>query len=347
MKQFTRVKGISEVRRLPRINKIRLGVKVKKNKKDARCKHNGNELCMFCSYPKETDYFVVPPEVQKVYGEHPKELKIMFPVNDPEIFFPQAYKFYGMGKGVKCIGDGQYAREATDDGFKDKECPCQLLDVKKCNLRAHLLVILPDVNIGGVYQIDIGSFNSIVDINSGIDYVRGIVNIATGIDRIALLPLRLTREPKVTYGAGSAQTHYTLKLYAPEMNLAKLDTLRLQPRTVNFELPPAEDINPVFDDGPVIDDEPETTKPQITNGSERKKSEPEYETEPDTDNNEPPEGSVEWYFDQAKDFHDADTFKEWLKTNAIIVKGWSDSEQNEFRTVCDNKMKALKELVTA
>ena len=56
--QFTKIKGLSDKRRLPRLGKIRLGVKAISQK-------SGKE------YPKETDYFVCPPEVQAVYGEKP------------------------------------------------------------------------------------------------------------------------------------------------------------------------------------------------------------------------------------------------------------------------------------
>jgi hypothetical protein len=55
---FTRIKDLSDKRRLPRLGKIRLGIKCKSVS-------TGNE------YPKEVEYFVCPPEVQKVYGEKP------------------------------------------------------------------------------------------------------------------------------------------------------------------------------------------------------------------------------------------------------------------------------------
>src|SRR5512136_631184 len=94
--QFTRIKDLSDRRRLPRLDKIRLGVKLKS-------KRTGKE------YPCETPYFVCPSEVQKVYGEKPTELDIMLPINDPEAVFPQRYIWYGSAKGAKCMGDGEKA----------------------------------------------------------------------------------------------------------------------------------------------------------------------------------------------------------------------------------------------
>jgi DNA replication protein DnaC len=49
----------------------------------------------------ETPYFVVPPEVAKVYGEKPTELKVKVPVNSLDVVFPRAYKYYGSSRGLK------------------------------------------------------------------------------------------------------------------------------------------------------------------------------------------------------------------------------------------------------
>ena len=57
--RVTSIKGM-EARRMPRLGKIRLGLKVKnKNAKPCDCV-NG---CFKCTHPVETPYFVVPTEV--------------------------------------------------------------------------------------------------------------------------------------------------------------------------------------------------------------------------------------------------------------------------------------------
>jgi hypothetical protein len=61
------IKGVTDVVRLPRLEKVRLGIKVQGDKNP---------------YPRPVDYFVCPPEVQKVYTEKPRELRIMFPTED-------------------------------------------------------------------------------------------------------------------------------------------------------------------------------------------------------------------------------------------------------------------------
>jgi hypothetical protein len=247
--KFAKIKGISEVRRLPRLGKIRLGVKAVSQK-------TGNE------YPQETDYFVCPDEVNKVYKKefpdgHITELDVMFPINDPEVVFPQAYKFYGSSKGLKCIGNGETAMRFNEDksGAEEIECPCELLEEGKCGRKGNLMVMLPKVSMGGIYQIDIGSFNSIVDINSGIDYVRHLAFEVLGVDRFALIPLKLKRVPTETHHEGKRQTHYTLRLYcnlnASEWNRIKGDFRIISPDE-RIALPPVEDINPKFDEGATV-----------------------------------------------------------------------------------------------
>jgi hypothetical protein len=78
------IKGISEVVRLPRLGKIRLGIKKEREG---------------TSYPEPTDYFVCPEEVKKVFGEKPQELRIMFPSNNPEQWASQYLRV------IRSLGD--------------------------------------------------------------------------------------------------------------------------------------------------------------------------------------------------------------------------------------------------
>lgn len=164
--RFTKIKELSERRRLPRLGKIRLGVKLTSEKSRKE-------------YPKETEFFVVPPEVARVYGERPISLDVMVPINDPGVVFPQAYKWYGGQRGLKCIGGGETALRLKEEtqGLEEIPCPCERLVSGECQKRGHFMAILPRINMGGVYQIDIGSYNSIVDINSGLDLAQVLQKI--------------------------------------------------------------------------------------------------------------------------------------------------------------------------
>ncbi|MCK4328291.1 hypothetical protein KAX02_00455 [candidate division WOR-3 bacterium] len=247
--KFTRIEGLSAIRRLPRLGKIRLGIK----KVSAK---TGKE------YPSETDYFVCPAEVRNVCGDEPKELNISFPMNDPEVIFPQCYKWYGSSKGLKCRGDGVNALRLNDETneMEERTCPCELLESGKCKQRASLIFNLPGVAIGGVYQIDLSSYHSIVDINSGIDYARALLG-----DRIAFIPFKLKRVPKETHNEGKKQIHYTLQL---ELNVTAKELQGLREgqkvfagQNKRYEIEaPKEDISPAYDskeDGAVIEEETE------------------------------------------------------------------------------------------
>lgn len=274
MQTFTTIKNLSQVRRFPRLGKIRLGVK-------AKSKKTGRE------YPTETEYFVVPPEVAEVFGEKPTELEILLPKENVEDVFPQAYKFYGSQRGVKCIGNGEVARRLVDEKkrtYEEIKCPCELLDQKKCARRASLMFILPKVSMGGIYQIDTTSFNSIVDINSGIDYVRLLIG------RVAMVPLKLKRVARQTHYEGHAATHYTLVLHfdgdANSINALMNNTKRVLESVEQLALEAPEDINPELDNGATVevDDVPEADK----------QSGPSEKPVPEVDGEPVPPGDDDW-----------------------------------------------------
>jgi hypothetical protein len=240
--QFTRIKDISDRRRLPRLGKIRLGIKKISQK-------TGKE------YPSETSYFVCPPEVQKVFGEKPTEIEVMFPLNDLESIFPQRYVWFGSSRGIKCIGDGERAMRIEEpDGTRyqemiERDCPCDLLG-SGCSQRANLFIMIPKVNVGGVYQIDLGSYHSIIDINSGLDYVQALVG------RFSMVPLVLARVSRETHGSGKKETHYTL-MVTLRGDLDFINSLRESTTRIlsgrQYALPAPVIENPAFDEGAVIE----------------------------------------------------------------------------------------------
>ena len=115
------IKGVSEVIRLPRLGKIRLGIK----------KENAEGTI----YPSPTDYFVCPEEVRKVFGEKPRELRIMFPTENETQWASQYLRCYSETGNLICRGDGETAlakvetinRETSSKGeiiSKLLEMPC-------------------------------------------------------------------------------------------------------------------------------------------------------------------------------------------------------------------------------
>ncbi len=168
------IKGISDQLRLPRRGKIRLGEK--------KLSKSGKE------YPSSLDFFMVPPEVAEIYPDKPRKLDIMIPMEDTESFFPQYFKRYGSSAGLVCKGDGETATLMEEDSMKEIECQgqeCQHYQDKECRRVGNLQVILPKVKGLGVYQIDTSSRNSIVNLNSGLKMLRGMLG------RISWIPLVL------------------------------------------------------------------------------------------------------------------------------------------------------------
>lgn len=234
------IEGLSDVVRIPRLGKIHLGVKATSEEKGRQ-------------YPKATDYFVCPDEVKAVYGEKPKELDIMFPVDDPELFAQQWLRAYSLTQGLTCIGDGLSARRKIDTATgamashttknwewheitcNSQECP-DYKD-KRCRRVMNLQFLLPKVPGLGVYQIDTSSFYSIVNINSMIKMLKGILG------RCSMIPLILALGPVEVSPPGlSKKTVYIMHI-KKDIKLAELAQVA--------QLPPAKVLLP----------EPETEEP--------------------------------------------------------------------------------------
>lgn len=223
------INELSNRRRLPRAGTIRLGIKKKHEK-------SGKE------YPVEVNYFVCPHPIQQAYGPEPKELPIMFPVEDELIFFPQFYTCYGKGI-LLCRGDGIEGRFWNFDkgDFDIRKCPCEKLEKNECKPVGRLQFLLPEIKgATGVWQINTSSKNSIIDINSGIDLVRGIVG------RVAMIPLILKREPIETHRIEGKDikkgTHYTMKL---DLGVSLMEVQKLgQIPPTRALLPPADEAVP-------------------------------------------------------------------------------------------------------
>jgi len=272
------IKGLSDVRRLPRLGKIRLGVK-KKNSKGVE-------------YPSEVDYFIPAPstpselenerlidQFKELYGEEPKSINVMLPLADPEQVFPQWYKRYGKSTLLQCKGDGEkavciskeYAKDLNILGEVDRglevEClgkECPYYQAKKCSEVATLQVLLPELEGAGVWQITTGSYHSIVNINSGIDYIRAMAG------RINMIPLKLERREQEIQYEGKKSKHYILHLNI-SVALAELQRMaQLDPTKILMELPEVaeskEDI--IFEQTPPVGNGAEIIEAEIVSTNE-------------------------------------------------------------------------------
>lgn len=234
------IEGLSNIVRIPRLGKIHLGIKAKSEKK-------GSE------YPKATDYFVVPDEVKEVYGEKPTELEVMFPVEEPEMFAQQWLRAYSMSQGLVCIGDGLEARRKVDvetgaiashetNQWEWHQTTCNPQDcpeyqTKRCRRVMNLQFLLPRVPGLGVYQIDTSSFYSIVNINSMIKMLQGMLG------RCSMIPLTLALGQIEVSPPGEKKKHVYIMHIKKDIKIAELARIA--------QLPPAKVLIP----------EPETEEP--------------------------------------------------------------------------------------
>jgi hypothetical protein len=300
-RRFTKIKGdhpISSIRRLPWKDKIRLGIQVPTIEKDKEGKQKldskGNPIQKKDKFgelefhPKDISFFICPAEVQKRFGEEPTELDIAFPLSGldenglPDIggLFPQAYKYYGSSRGLKCVGDGEDAMKANEEGiFEEVDCPCDKFGQKDgCSKRASLLFFIPSISIGGIYVIDSGSWNTMVDVQSGIYLALELLKdpITKQYNSITMLPFKLRRIQKETQHEKRKDKHWPLtcelNLTIPEIKKIREGQILFygRERTYQIEDRP-EDVNPKLESKKDIFVKPETEEEKL----EREKKEAE------------------------------------------------------------------------
>ena len=205
------IKGVSSARRIDRLGIIRLGIKVEPPDKSA--------------YPRPTDYFVCPPEVQAVFGEKPKELAIMFPSDDEEQIARQYLRCYGQTHGLVCWGDGENGRSKidvhtgamADRNTKDWEwrpVTCNPQDCPefggRCRKVMNLMFMMPDVPGLGMWQINTSSFYSIQNINTTLEIIRNLTKSPECPQgRVSWIPLTLAIGPQAVSppGTGTKTVH--------------------------------------------------------------------------------------------------------------------------------------------
>lgn len=200
------IKGLSDRRRLTRGGHIRLGIK-KTSAKGAE-------------YPEKSDHFIADFEndaVQRrfyeLYGAEPKRITIAFGNDDPEFIFPQYYKAYGKSSGLKCKGDGETASRITDKGeLVEVDCPgpehCDFARANGCKQMASLQFFIKGLPGIQIFQINTTSFNSIVNLNTGIELLQRV----RGAKSICGVWVDLLLVPQDAQANGKRVLIYVMKL---------------------------------------------------------------------------------------------------------------------------------------
>ncbi len=215
------IKGISEVVRLPRLGKIRLGIK--KNLQGS-------------VFPEPTDYFVCPDEVKKIYGEKPKELHIMFPINNLDQCAGQYLRCYSESRRLVCRGNGITAVASTGSGdtnLKEIQCnpaSCNSYQQGCCRKVMNLQFLILGCPGYGIYQLDTSSYHSMVNINSSLELARSIFG------RLSMIPFSLVLAEHKVQPEGQVTTAWVLNL-VPALSLEETLKYALLPPEQALVLP--------------------------------------------------------------------------------------------------------------
>lgn len=325
------IKGWTDVPpRFPRLGTIALGVR---NEDGA---------------PQAVDHFVVPPEVQAVYGPQPRELDVVLPSEDLEVVMPAWLKRYGDKFGLICRGDGETATVAenypalTEYGVVVKNvgvyvsaetgqvleveqrgdrawvripcryriCPFYLAD--KCSEVVLLNVILLRIpGVLGVYSLDTGSINSYRNIRDAVGMLRAMVG------RVAFVPLKLrvkmeTKNPQLTDGRRIRRQVPVLYVDAGDLTMERLiEMAKAKKLLASIALPTAPPVE--------IEPDDEDRKPDLLYGP----------FPPDEENAEEAE--------EGAPFSDPDRFRRAVFAH---LQQWAKDEGLDWKAV-DAAMKAV------
>ena len=204
---MSQIKGISDVVRLPKLDRIRLGIK--KKIKDGY-------------FTEPTDYFICPPEVRKVFGDKPDALRIMFPNEEKHRWSNLFLHCYSASRELICRGDGETALtrvykdtgvtaagDVTNTGIREITCnpdTCAYYRQGQCRWVMNLQFLIPDCPGFGIYEIGTASPYSILNINLALRLIHSIYG------RLSMLPLCLRLDKHEVKSEENKKTERFLRL---------------------------------------------------------------------------------------------------------------------------------------
>ena len=183
-------------------------------------------------YPEKSDHFIAdfesPESIRlfhEIYGPQPKKITIAFAHETAEEIFPQWYMCYGASAGLKCKGDGETAWRADDKGnLSEVECPgpgeCDFGRMNRCKQQARMMFFIRGLPGFQVFQCNTTSWNSIRNINSGLEMLR----VVRGDRPVRGVWVDLYLVPQKAQHDGKQVNIYVLKLDIPT-NLDNLKAL--------------------------------------------------------------------------------------------------------------------------
>ena len=225
VKISNRIKGINP--QLCECGKIKIGKKGKmvesKRGNNFRPPEKLDHFVVVTTTKDQNEDFVMDRAIMDQIGEKCIELPIRLLYDDPALNFPTSYACYDSA-ACQCRGDGEHAQKADGTIIACDTDSCPLFQQKKCKGNGVLSVLLDDApRVGGVYKFRTTSWNSIRNIISSLEFIRGIT-----AGYLAGLPLVMTLQPKTTLipGTKNTTTIYMVNVEYRGSMAQLLDTVR-------------------------------------------------------------------------------------------------------------------------
>lgn len=226
------IKGFLKEERFAVLGTIRLGRRVvNKNNRE---------------YPEDSNAFIVPQEIaeavrpvvvdgeviQLPYGNEPTALEVMLPSSEFHEWCPIELQQWAADERLICHGDGEEAERWSDEHacWMKIDCPykeCEFYGPGKgkgCDERGTIHVILPFVNMMGVYRINTGSRHGLSNLRDSFNSaLSAAVNLSGTPEMVRAITFTLTRELKTVHylqgGVRKPSSKHLLNLRAPNLTL--------------------------------------------------------------------------------------------------------------------------------
>lgn len=259
------IRNLTERPRMPRLGKIHTGIKVKNDKGNEYPKAVDHFVCpdeVLAALKDKVPFC----DGKCGAAPGPTQLPIMFMTNDEEKAASQWYYSYKATVNRVCKGDGYHADALLDaaalkarggditaplpvdvwakhdskevvrfeidclgEGF-DGAPPCPAYAAAKCKRIMMLQFAIPDAPGLGVYQLDTGSINSILNVNGFLEYLRSFTD-----GRIIGIPLVLKLVSQEVTAEGKKKHVHVLQLTS-DFNIGQIAAAMQKP-VINALLP--------------------------------------------------------------------------------------------------------------
>ena len=231
------VKEFEGIRRFAKLGIVRQGYLAEKEVTD---KKTGETKIV--TYPVNTPHFLVRADdkttssemvtiFENQYGKEPISIVAEFPLDERDKVFPYWMKRYGTGGKLLCKGDGENALapdpknpgEMAEIACDPDTCPYALSG--DCDHVGNLFILLPELVGWGVWQMNIGGWNSIVRILSLMDELEGMHKALLGKPGLVGIPFKLVKKP------------YTAHPWVVDKKTGEKKQITTNTHIVDYELP--------------------------------------------------------------------------------------------------------------